>query len=356
MRRQRPQVLPLGLQGVARAAPARDRARVEVGLELREHRPVELVERRDLSAAAGRRGCARSARRSRPTPSRGPSPGRRSPRPARTPRGRRKSRRSPRRSRPFSTRLTASDVLSSTTRRGTPPEVRQRAGDAVEQALEPLDPVRPGEVRVRRGQRRHQKLHLAQIPAQLDPRLAEVDLHRVARPVRAVHEGLLAEQLRPDPGDVAAAASAAAAARRSAPEGARLRLAVSFGSWRSHASIRSRCGSRRQPRGRDRRRRGASSRSSARRTVLTSTPRRRAICVLGTWSVKYMWRISAHWDTLITSWVLRSGDLETGWKSFRYPVGRTLFSWALRGPFSGGRKVPFQSAVPSGHQMRRRTV
>ena len=60
------------------------------------------------------------------------------------------------------------------------PEVPKRRLDAVEQRLETLDRVRLGEVRVGERQRRHQVLHLARHAGDVDPRLAEVDLHRGA--------------------------------------------------------------------------------------------------------------------------------------------------------------------------------
>ena len=84
------------------------------------------------------------------------------------------------------------------------PKVAERRLDAVEQRLEPLDRVRLGEVRVGERQRRHQVLDLARHAGDVDPRLAEVDLHRRAGQHAAVHEGLLPRGGRPQPRDVPA--------------------------------------------------------------------------------------------------------------------------------------------------------
>ncbi len=84
------------------------------------------------------------------------------------------------------------------------PRVLERRLDAVEQRLEPLDRIRLGEVRVRERQRRHQVLDLARRPGDVDPRLAEVDLHRRAGSHAAVHEGLLRRDIPPQRRHVAA--------------------------------------------------------------------------------------------------------------------------------------------------------
>ena len=95
------------------------------------------------------------------------------------------------RSRPASTCLTASDVLSRTTRSTTPPKYVNADSIPSSSDSSRSSGYALAKIHVAGGQRRHQILDLARHPGDVGPRFAEVDLHRRAGKHATVHEGLL---------------------------------------------------------------------------------------------------------------------------------------------------------------------